>query len=100
MHHAASIGFFTGDAFTERIALGAGPRYEDVYLWVRMDGDCAFIDFYPDTKVWIHVDARGVRLKATDDDERQEFDFKKIKELWLQRGFDTLVIYSDQVIYA
>lgn len=98
IRHAAESGLLSGDAFTGRIALGYGPREHHAYLWVRMDGDSDFIDFYPDTKVWIHVDGRGVRLKATDDDEAHDIDFQKIKAIWLQRGFDTTIIYSDPAL--
>lgn len=94
MQYAASRGIFTGDGFTTRIETGHSPREADVYLWVWKEGECDFIDFYPDTRVWIQLDPRGVRLRAMNDDEEHDIPFDKIKSIWLQRGFNTLAIYS------
>lgn len=92
----AGRGLFTGDAFTSRNDALFAEREPDTYLWVWQDGKCDFIDFYPDTKAWIHVDPKGIRLRSTDNGEKQDIPFEKIKNIWLQQGNATRVIYSRQ----
>ncbi len=82
----AGQGIFTGDAFTTRNEIELSMPYVDVYIWVMLQrpGDVEYIDFFPDTRVWL--DTKALALRSEDKDGKLSIAFGDITKIWLSKG--------------
>jgi hypothetical protein len=81
----AGQGIFTGDAFTTRNELDLSPPYIDIYIGVwQRSGEVEYIDFFPDTRVWL--DTKASALSSEHKDGKLSIAFGNITKIWLLKG--------------